>query len=71
MGLGGAGGGGGDESKTLAWGFAMAPHRLRALVLYSFIRFPPCILKLQRFKQLLRCFRQFLDNHLPLTSMEK
>ena len=23
---------GGDESKTLAWGFAMAPHRLRALV---------------------------------------
>ena len=22
------------ESKTLAWGFAMAPHRLRALVLY-------------------------------------
>ena len=31
VGLGGAGGGGG-ESKTLAWGFAMAPHRLRALV---------------------------------------
>ena len=23
---------GGGESKTLAWGFAMAPHRLRALV---------------------------------------
>ena len=23
----------GGESKTLAWGFAMAPHRLRALVL--------------------------------------
>ena len=22
------------ESKTLAWGFAMAPHRLHALVLY-------------------------------------
>ena len=29
MGLGGAG-----ESKTLALGFAMAPHRLRALVAY-------------------------------------
>ena len=29
VGLVGAGGGG---SKTLAWGFAMAPHRLRALV---------------------------------------
>ena len=28
VGLMGAGG----ESKTLAWGFAMAPHRLRALV---------------------------------------
>ena len=28
MGLGGAGG-----SKTLAWGFAMAPHRLRILVI--------------------------------------
>ena len=26
------GGGGGGESKTLVWGFAMAPHRLRALV---------------------------------------
>ena len=25
--------GGGGESKTLAWGFAMAPHRLRALVI--------------------------------------
>ena len=29
VGLVGAGG-----SKTLAWGFAMAPHRLRALVLF-------------------------------------
>ena len=29
VGLGAAGGG---ESKTLAWGFAMVPHRLRALV---------------------------------------
>ena len=26
-------GAGGGESKTLAWGFAMGPHRLRALVL--------------------------------------
>ena len=26
--------GGAGESKTLAWGFAMAPHRLRALVKY-------------------------------------
>ena len=25
------------ESKTLAWGFAMAPHRLRALVSYYLI----------------------------------
>ena len=31
-GVGFAGGGGGGGSKTLAWGFAMAPHRLRALV---------------------------------------
>ena len=31
VGLGGAGGG---EPKTLVWGFAMAPHRLRALVSY-------------------------------------
>ena len=31
MGLGGAGG-----SKTLAWGFAMVPHRLRVLVLLCF-----------------------------------
>ena len=29
VGLGGAGG----ESKTLAWGFAMGLHRLRALVM--------------------------------------
>ena len=29
VGLRGAG-----ESKTLAWGFAMVPHRLRALVLF-------------------------------------
>ena len=27
----------GGESKTLAWGFAMAPHRLRALVLVVFV----------------------------------
>ena len=25
------------ESKTLAWGFAMAPHRLRALVVFIVI----------------------------------
>ena len=25
------------ESKTLAWGFAMAPHRLRALVVFELI----------------------------------
>ena len=31
-------------------------------ILYSFIKFPPCILKLQRFKQPARYFRQFLDN---------
>ena len=31
VGLGGAG-----ESKTLAWGFAMAPHRLCILVLFVF-----------------------------------
>ena len=30
MGLGGAGG-----SRTLAWGFAMAPHRLRILVFFT------------------------------------
>ena len=27
------------ESKTLAWGFAMAPHRLRALVTFAFSLF--------------------------------
>ena len=27
----------GGESKTLAWGFAMAPHRLRALVYFCFV----------------------------------
>ena len=33
MALGGTWGArGGGESKTLTWGFAMAPHRLRALV---------------------------------------
>ena len=29
-------GGGGGGSKTLVWGFAMAPHRLRILVLFYF-----------------------------------
>ena len=37
--LGCWGGGGGGASKTLAWGFAMAPHRLRVLV-YSWSYFP-------------------------------
>ena len=32
VGMGLLGGGGRGESKTLAWGFAMVPHRLRALV---------------------------------------
>ena len=35
--LGAGGGGGGAGSKTLAWGFAMAPHRLRVLVFIIFI----------------------------------
>ena len=30
--------GGGGESKTLEWGFAVAPHRLRALVIFDIIK---------------------------------
>ena len=48
VGLVGAGGG----SKTLAWGFAMAPHRLRALVFFISMKkasFKMCIFSLLEF----------------------
>ena len=40
--------GAGGESKTSAWGFAMAPHRLRALVFFSISL--TCVLGAQKYR---------------------
>ena len=56
------------ESNTLAWGFTMAPHRLRALFFFFFLQFKK-IFNGQKFKNLF-IFRLLNFGENPLKNVD-